>query len=190
MVGRPYSVFNSTDGRAFTLRELRRSDLAALVRFANKIASEKRRNPDLGIVSLEKRATTADEKKFLDRTLEGLAKKRYVSVAAFQDGILVGNCDILGRTLTDVRHTGVLGIVLLEDCRGVGLGEAMIRKALGRAEELGIWAVELEVFATNARARALYRKIGFRECGVIPSKMQRNGRFIDSVQMYIHLLHK
>jgi RimJ/RimL family protein N-acetyltransferase len=134
--------------------------------------------------------TKKDERRFLNRTLKGLAEGNVVSVAAFDRDRMVGNCDIFRRTPQDVRHTGVLGIVIVEEYRGVGLGEAMIKAALSQASEIGAWAIELEVFATNAPAKHLYEKVGFTTAGVVPKKMQRDGKFIDSVQMYLHLPHK
>jgi RimJ/RimL family protein N-acetyltransferase len=103
---------------------------------------------------------------------------------------MVGNCDITGRKLKDVRHTGVLGIAIIDGYRGVGLGEQMIRAALNQATKIGIWLVELEVFANNERARQLYSKIGFKKVGTVPKKIQRNGKLIDEVVMYIHLPHR
>jgi ribosomal protein S18 acetylase RimI-like enzyme len=187
--GGVYSVFKTKDGRAIILRPLRRGDLDALLPFANSFVRERKRNGELGITSMERRMTRTDEKEFLDKTLLGEAKRRRVSVAAFDGDRLVGHCDIVGRTSRDEKHTGLLGIVVLEGYRGVGLGEKMVRTALDQAPKLGIWAIELEVFATNAPAKRLYEKLGFNTVGIIPNKVLRNGRFIDIVGMYVHLPH-
>jgi RimJ/RimL family protein N-acetyltransferase len=187
---RVYSVFETRDERSVTLRPLRRGDIDALLLFANNIAKEKKRNRSLGIMAMDRRMTRKDEKTFLNRTLRGLTEGNVVSVAAFDGDRMVGNCDIYRRTQRDVRHTGVFGIVIAEGYRGVGLGEAMVRTALSQASKMGAWAIELEVFATNEPARRLYEKVGFATAGVIPKKMQRDGEFMDSVQMYIHLPHK
>jgi RimJ/RimL family protein N-acetyltransferase len=187
--GGVYSVFKTKDGRAITLRPLRRGDLDALVPFANSFVRERKRNRELGITSMDRRMTRADEKEFLDKTLRDGAKRRRVSVAAFDGDRLVGHCDIVGRTSRDERHTGMLGIVVVEGYRGTGLGEKMVRTALGQATKFGIWAIELEVFATNAPAKHLYEKLGFKMVGIVPKKVLRDGRFTDIVRMYIHLPH-
>jgi RimJ/RimL family protein N-acetyltransferase len=185
--GSIYSVFNTRDGKEITLRPLRPGDLDALVPFANSFATERRKNRELGITSMERRMTRTDERKFLEETLRGMAKRRRVSVAAFDGDRMVGHCDITGRASRDESHTGLLGIVVVEGYRGVGLGEEMMKKALRQAFELGIWMVELEVFSTNAPARHMYEKLGFQTVGVIPKKVLRDGRFTDIVRMYIHL---
>ncbi|MGD0477556.1 MAG: GNAT family N-acetyltransferase [Nitrososphaerales archaeon] len=187
--GDVYSVFNTKDGRVVTLRPLRRGDLDALVPFANSLVREKKRNRGLAITTMERRMTRADEKEFLDRTLLDKAKGRWVSVAAFHGNRLVGHCDIVGRASPDELHTGMLHILVAEGYRGAGLGEKMVRTALGQAPKLGIWVIELEVFATNAPAKRLYEKLGFKTVGIIPKKVLRDNKFIDMVRMYIHLPH-
>ena len=184
-----YKEFTTKDGRRITLRPLRRRDLGALVPFANSFHKERKTNRDLGITSLDRRMTRKDESKFLEETLKGLAKKRRVSVAAFHGERMVGHCDISGRPSPDERHTGMLGIVVVDGYRGVGLGEQMMKTALAEAPRLGMWMIELEVFAINARAKHLYEKLGFKTVGVIPKKVLRDGRFIDIVRMYAHLPH-
>jgi ribosomal protein S18 acetylase RimI-like enzyme len=184
---KPYSVFKAKDGREIALRPLGWGDLDALTVFANTIARERRTNLGLGIVSLDRRMTRKDERKFLRRQVGGQRDDTLVSVAAFHGKKMVGHCDIYGRTLSDVRHTGVLGIVIIDGYRGVGLGEAMVRTALRRSSEIGVWLVELTVFASNVPAKALYEKLGFKTVGTIPMKILRRGRFTDELAMYIRL---
>ena len=182
-----HSEFTKVGGGLVVLRALKRSDLTQLLKFANSLVEERRTNPDLGIVSLDRRVSREDQRKFLNDVLTHLEKNEVASVAAFDGGRMVGNCDILRRKPHDVRHTGVLGIAILEGYRGMGLGEAMIGAALRQAQRVGIWLVELEVFSNNARARGLYRKIGFRKVGTVPNKILRRGRHIDEDRMYIDL---
>jgi RimJ/RimL family protein N-acetyltransferase len=185
--GEVYSEFNRIGGEAIVLRTLRRSDLLELVRFANTLVRERRTNQDLGIVSLDRIVNRKDERKFLGRVLTGLKTDDLVSVAAFDGGRMIGNCDVLRRKPTDVHHTGVLGIVIIEGYRGIGLGEAMVRTALAQAKKIGVWLVELQVFASNTRAIQLYESVGFRRFGTIPDKILRRGRHIDEIQMYVNL---
>jgi|SRR5271157_1862865 len=184
-----YSEFRVEEGKTITLRPLRRGDLRAMVPFINSLVKEKRTDPNLGVTGMDRRMTIADERKFLRTTLQERAKGRRVSVGAFHGDRLVGHCDIAGRSTLDERHTGVLGIVVVKGYRGVGLGERMIRTALAEAPKLGIWMIELEVFATNAPARHIYEKLGFKVVGVMPKKVLRKGRFTDIVRMYTHLPH-
>jgi len=58
------------------------------------------------------------------------------------------------------------------ECRRIGLGTALLERALDWARSVGIRKMNLEVFASNSGAIALYRKMGFEEEG------RRRGEFI------------
>jgi RimJ/RimL family protein N-acetyltransferase len=179
-------VFESAKGRII-LRPVSWKDLRRLTRFANALVAERGVNPNLGIVSLDRRVSIEDERRFMKKVIRGVRDDEFVSVAAFDGEKMVGNCDIIRRKPHDVRHSGVLGIVILKEFRGIGLGRTMMNMALRRALDIGIWLVELQVFSNNRAARTLYRQLGFKEIGILPNKILRRGRHIDEVQMYIDL---
>ena len=185
--GHVYGEHAMGDGTAVTLRAPRKSDLDQFLKFANAIVRERRTNRELGITSLDRRVKRADEKKFLDRVMTGVRTGNVVSVCAFDDGRVVGSCDVTRRKSRDERHSGVLGIVILDGYRGKGLGQAMVSVALEEARRLGVWLVELAVFVTNARARHVYEKHGFKTVGFVPYKILRDGRFTGEVNMYVDL---
>ncbi len=56
-------------------------------------------------------------------------------------------------------------IAVHPDCRGLGLGEAMMRYAIARSREAGAAFITLEVRQSNAPALTLYRKLGFEVMG-------------------------
>lgn len=97
---------------------------------------------------------------------------------------MVGNCDIHRREPADVRHTGVLGIVVREDFRGIGIGERLMHETLRRSQSIGVELVELQVFATNKAALHLHEKAGFRTVWVVPNKMKRGDRCFDEITMF------
>ena len=179
--------FKTSDDRPVILRTLLRSDLDAMMKFANIMVREKRTNRDLGIVSFDKRMTRKDERKFLSMLIDGVRNKEVVSIGAFADGRLVGHCDVRRRKPRDERHTGVLGIVILDGYRGVGVGQRLMTAAMNETRRIGVWLVELTVFSTNEPAIHLYEKMGFRRVGVVPNKMLRDGRHLDEVAMFADL---
>jgi len=141
--GETYCEFRGPGKGAVVLRALQNDDFPAPIRFANTLVRDKRTNPDLGIVSLDRIVNRKEGRKFLSRVLAGLRTDDVVSVAAFDRKKMVGNCDIYRRKPKDVHHTGVLGIVVVDGFRGHGLGEALLRAALAQAMRIGIWLVEL-----------------------------------------------
>ncbi len=185
--GEVYAQFTAKDGRRVELRAPRGSDLPELLKFANALVKERRTNPDLGIISLDGRVSKSGERKFLTRAVLGIRKKEVAGVVAFVGGRLVGTCEVTRWRPYDVTHTGLLGIAILEGYRGIGLGEAMVRTVLREANQMGVWLVELQVFATSSVAVHLYEKVGFRRAGLVPGKIMRRGKLIDEVQMYVDL---
>ena len=179
--------FDSKDGRRVLLRPLRMKDIDQCLRFANALVKERRTNLDMGIISFDRRVTRKEEMIFLRTVVKGASQKKVVSVAAFVGERLVGNCDIRRRKAKDEHHSGVFGIVLLDGYRGVGIGEMMMAEAIQEARALGIWLVELSVFANNGPAIHLYEKMGFLRAGVIPHKVIRGDRNYDEIMMYADL---
>ncbi len=180
-------TFRTQDGRELLLRHLASDDLPAILKFANGMVEEKKVNRDLGLVAFDRRATARAERAFLSSIVSGRNRGEVVSVAAFHGGKMVGHCDVRRRMADDVMHAGTLGVTILKGYRGVGLGERLLGEALGEARRAGIWLVQLTVFSGNLRAIGLYEKMGFRQAGLIPNKMLRDGRHLDEVIMYADL---
>lgn len=104
-------------------------------------------------------------------------------VALDESGRVVGWCDIARDEREGVAHTGQLGMALVKEHRGQGHGRRLMEAALAAAKALGIERVELEVFASNAAAVTLYRKLGFREEGRKLKARKIDGAYDDIVVM-------
>jgi ribosomal protein S18 acetylase RimI-like enzyme len=98
-------------------------------------------------------------------------------------GRIVGWCDICRERVPTYSHEGMLGMGVLADYRGRGLGERLIRAALAAAAVAGFERVSLSVYGTNTRAAALYRKVGF----VLEGTRVR-GRKLDGVYDDVHMM--
>jgi ribosomal-protein-alanine N-acetyltransferase len=59
----------------------------------------------------------------------------------------------------------VNNIAVHPECRGLGLGEAMMRYAIARVRAAGAEFMTLEVRPSNAAAVTLYKKLGFEVLG-------------------------
>ena len=60
------------------------------------------------------------------------------------------------------RGVAMLGMALLADARGRGLGRRLLEAMIEQARENGIARIDLEVFPHNERAIALYETAGFQ----------------------------
>jgi RimJ/RimL family protein N-acetyltransferase len=72
---------------------------------------------------------------------------------------------------------------LLPGYRGRGIGRRLMEEAIARAWHAGLERIELEVFASNAPARALYEKLGFVTEGVRRRARKLDGAYDDNVLM-------
>jgi GNAT superfamily N-acetyltransferase len=68
----------------------------------------------------------------------------------------------VGPSSSDPTQAWVLDVELEPGARGRGLGRATMLAAEDVARSLGFASIGLNVFATNARAEALYRSLGYR----------------------------
>jgi len=98
-------------------------------------------------------------------------------------GQIVGWCDVRRESVPTYAHEGSLGMGLLPDYRGHGLGERLLRATLDAACRAGFERVSLSVYASNTRAMALYRKVGF----VLEGTRVR-GRKVDGEYDDIHMM--
>ncbi len=136
-----------------------------------------------------------DEGKYLFATLRFALEdtKKYVTaheragnpvLGAFDaDGTLLGWIDINIGGIQELAHIGTLGMGVRKDMRGFGLGSALMDACLAQARRLALEKLELEVFASNLAARALYKKKGFFEEGTRLKKRKYEGRYDDLVCM-------
>ena len=102
---------------------------------------------------------------------------------ALHDGKVVGWCDVVRDERPGMTHVGRLGIGLLPEFRGQKIGARLLAATIADAFQKGLTRIELEVFAANERAFALYRKFGFVEEGRKRQARCLDGAYEDSICM-------
>jgi RimJ/RimL family protein N-acetyltransferase len=108
---------------------------------------------------------------------------RNPQLVALDKGNVIGWCDVRREHRPAHAHCGTLGMGLLPDYRGKGLGRRLMQATLDVAQGEGFVRVELMTHADNLRAIALYEKLGFVHEGVTRDSVCIDGRFVDSVVM-------
>jgi len=82
------------------------------------------------------------------------------------------------------QHVRGLGIAVAPTHQGQGLGRALMERLLAWADGWGaVLRIELWVYADNARAIALYSRLGFVEEGRHRAFALRDGHYVDAIAM-------
>ena len=105
-----------------------------------------------------------------------------VFVAETADGV-VGRLSIARDHGRYSHHVAELGLMVAAGARRRGIGTALMGEAEKWARGAGITKLELTVFPHNEPAIALYRKLGFREEGVLRRRYRIDGRYVDAMLM-------
>lgn len=87
-----------------------------------------------------------------------------------------------------MKHRCSFAIAIEQAYCGCGLGLLLSKKAIEWAGKMGFEQVELGVYADNERAIALYKRMGFEECGRNPRAFRlKEGTYIDEINMVLFL---
>ena len=108
-----------------------------------------------------------------------------LSLVVEQDGQVVASAGLFTPSLhVRRRHVSVLGISVAAQAQGQGYGTALMQALVDYADRWGqILRIELQVFADNAQAIALYERFGFVREGLHRGYALRDGVYVDSVSM-------
>ncbi|WP_026526101.1 GNAT family N-acetyltransferase [Butyrivibrio sp. VCD2006] len=167
------------DGRTLTLRTPDENDAQAFIDYMVKAAEDTHfliRYPEEISPTLEK------EKEII---MENAEADDAAWFSVFDGDKVVGNCSICRyRSHLKVKHRCVFAIAIDKEYWGCGLGEILMKKSIAKAKEMGFDQLELGVYEDNERARALYRKMGFEECGILPRAYKlKDGTYVGEVSM-------
>lgn len=165
---------------SYTIEKAKPEDAAALIEYLRIIGGETD-NLTFGAEGLS--VTEEEERKFLEKQN---ADGRSVMLSVWEDGRIIANAHIeaLVRRLS---HRASLGITVLKEAWGRGIGTAIMERLIAHAREQGIEIIELNVRRDNLRAIRLYEKFGFVKIATYPGFMKVDGRPIDCDLMNLYL---
>ena len=179
MASIPPKTFTTRTGQQFTIRTAQADYAAALLAYIRPVAEETEFfifEPD------EFPKTDEEERKWIQDHLDHPGQIVLLAEAA---GTIIGNVSFENGPSRRIAHRGTLGIAVVKEWRGQGIGTMLMESLLdwAMANPL-IEKVCLEVFATNSGAIRLYRKLGFVEEGMRPRDIKRGpGQYVDTVVM-------
>ncbi len=111
-----------------------------------------------------------------------------ILLIAEYDNQILGNIDLTGNRRKMMEHTAVVGMGILQEWRNSGLGTALLSSAIEWAKlNSALELVWLQVYTENKIAINLYRKIGFKEKGIIKNFFKQEGRYFDNLTMVMNV---
>lgn len=167
--------FVTRDGRKALLRPATEDDAAAFIRAVDGVAREQ----DYFI-----RSRFDVELEWERAFIAKATKQGNLMLLAVIDGSMVGWVTLLRARAEFMRHTADLGMGVIQEYRGIGVGTALLEYALTWAAGQGLEKIHLGVRVSNVRAQALYRKFGFVQEGYrVRAIKDTDGRYDDNLEM-------
>lgn len=167
------------DGREAVIR-------TAIPRDAAKILTLVRANLEEGEFVLSTpedfRMTQEMEEAWLQANVDDPCK---LVIIAEREGEILGMLNFANGARKRIAHQGELSMSVAKPVRDQGIGRALLSTLLDWArEQPAIEKVELQVFANNARAIALYTSLGFKEEGRLSGRIKMAPDvYIDTIEM-------
>ncbi|MBI2266965.1 MAG: GNAT family N-acetyltransferase [Armatimonadetes bacterium] len=167
------------DGREVLIRFLQKGeDPKELCNYINSLVEED------SAITLDEFQTPESEAAWLEAMLQAQVMGRAVYLVAEHEGRKVAGANA-SRGMWRERDNVILGIAIVKDFRGVGLGEILMKELIDRARALSPRNIFLMVFEGNDRAIALYKKLKFREIGRLPGWVRWKGKYVDHIYMLL-----
>lgn len=162
------------------IQKAKPEDAAALIEYLKIIGGETD-NLTFGAEGLP--VTVEEERAFLEKEN---ADGRSVMLLVRENGKILADGHIQAMTRR-VSHRASLGITVLKEAWGRGIGTALMERLIAHAKENGIEIIELQVRCDNTRAIRLYEKFGFVKIGHYPGCLKVDGKLIDCDLMNLYL---
>jgi RimJ/RimL family protein N-acetyltransferase len=97
--------------------------------------------------------------------------------------VMVGHLGVAREDDPANRHVASLGVAVLQEWRGRGVGSGLMSECLRWAGEFGVEKLALSVYPDNHRALALYGKFGFQVEGRLTGHSKKSIGYRDEVLM-------
>lgn len=108
---------------------------------------------------------------------------------AFDDDDLIGIVGVTRDRLEKMRHKGYIwGMYVAPEHHGRGVGRGLLEAAIAHSRQIvGLEQLRLIVGEANAGARKLYEAVGFTAFGREPRELKTDGKYYDSLHMWLAL---
>ena len=166
-------------GRPFMVREGRESDATALWRYKDRIFRE----TEFLLQGAEDFHSDDEQEALFLRRFRVSPNSIYL--VAQVDRRIIGTLSLYGGHFKRNRHVGHIGMGVLEEYWGLGVGGALIDQGIEWARGSSIIEkLVLHVYNTNERAMRLYLRRGFEREAVLKREVRLDdGSYVDLIVM-------
>ncbi len=170
------------NNRSVIIRTARTSDAENLLNTARLYIADSEYIPKL---AEEIKLTIEQEEEWINSYSEN--EDSLLLVAEYQ-GQIIGNIDLTSNRRKIMAHTAVIGMGILKEWRNTGLGTAMLTSIIEWAKQnKTLELIWLEVYTENTLGVSLYKKMGFKENGVVKGFFKQDGRYYDKLTMTLNV---
>ena len=158
-----------------TVRKYRRQDLTEMTEIWNRVVEAANAFPQM-----EPMGEAEAEQFFAAQSYTGVAE-RFGEIV----GLYILHPNNVGRC----GHIANASYAVKDGCRGLHIGEQLVRDCLLQGRELGFRILQFNaVVASNTAAIRLYKKLGFDVIGTVKGGfLMKDGSYDDIVLFYIEL---
>lgn len=162
-----------------TLREAIPDDAADLLQVSQKIAEE------TDFLIMDEVGLGLNEEMLSLQLADLYESENNLLLLAFADDKIVGMASVKAAPEFTISHIGEIGISILKEFWGIGLGTALLDEVIYWSENASpLRRLELTVQERNERALHLYQKFGFETEGTMKrGARDAQGEFLDVLLM-------
>jgi RimJ/RimL family protein N-acetyltransferase len=167
-------------GKHFIIRYPQEGDAQVMCDYINALSEER------AFVRFQgEKMAVEEEREFLDKELKAIKELKAVMLFVIVENRIVGIAALDMKDKTE-SHQGVLGISIVKEYRGEGLGKRLMAKILEEGKRCipQLRIIVLGLFENNHRARQMYEEFGFVEFGRLPKGILYRGDYVDEILMY------
>jgi RimJ/RimL family protein N-acetyltransferase len=168
-------------GDKIIIRYLKWEDVKKLQSFVNRLSRE-----DTYVMLSGEKVTLFDEISYVSQSLFQIENYNKIHLVVIHKNKIVGNAEIRPNEKRK-SHVGTVTIAIDQRIRGKGIGTLLLQCLIDEARNTNLKIITLSTMGNNLVGRAVYTKIGFTECGVIPKAFLYKGQYVDEIFYYLTL---
>ena len=170
------------------IRNATKPDLIQVHRIYDQGYDEAEEDPNFGDYLRLTRPGTKRKNNWIKEMHSDMKNGNALFFVAEENNTIVGFCFVKKKDIPDseLSHVGVMGIRILKEFRGRGLGTTLVSRVL--KESKGKFEIiEVYIMSINKASKALFKKFGFKRWGIAPGYIKRGRRYIDLEYMYLSM---